>query len=517
MIPAVVTPPDTNSSPCGFGLASKMAHNRLRHSKLIKTDDHIKFEALKKLKTIILADPSSSKLGRSLVSGVQMLTDESEWAASFADAFAGKAVATLAKRAASLWRFNTWTEANGLGPAINASESVVYRYMLELKETGSPTTAMSFLQSWTFLFHQAGMLGPGIEVLSSRVRGAARSMFALKRPLKQAAPLTVLMLVALENVVSLAPYEHWKIIAGHMLLCLGSSSRFGDSIRLASLSVTSHNGLQILEAESMQYKTAHADRKNRLLPLIGLGRFFTKAPWASDWMDLRKAHNLGLDPALPAWSEISNSWLDRRMTTGEAHWFLREFLASSGFKEDELDLVGCHSLKCTLLSWASKGGYLPISDRLLMGHHLTRESQSAVVYGRDELTRIAVVVYQMVRDIKNKKFRPDASRAERVALQVGLMASDGEQDEPESSDEDDALPEDVEATESLDCNRASWDDLQLDELQRLRVHVFSGVAHIRSSRDERKFVCGRRCTKNFNLMKPGSNFADMPICLQCRR
>ena len=75
------------------------------------------------------------------------------------------------------------------------------------------------------------------------------------------------------------------------------------------------------------------------------------------------------------------------MTTGEAHWFLREFLASSGFKEDELDLVGCHSLKCTLLSWASKGGYLPIPDRFLMGHHLTRESQSAVVYGRDELTR----------------------------------------------------------------------------------------------------------------------------------
>ena len=233
MIPAVVTPPDTNPSPCGFGLASKMAHSRLRHSKLIKTDDHIKFEALRKLMTLILDDPSSSKLGRSLVSGVQMLTGENEWAASFADASAGKAVATLAKRAASLWRFNTWTESNG--------------------------------------------------------------------------------------------------------------------------------------------------------------------------------------------------WLDRRMTTGEAHWFLREFLASSGFKEDELDLVGCHSLKCTLLSWASKGGYLTISDRLLWGQHLTRESQSAVVYGRDELRRIAVVVYQMVRDIKNKKFRPDASQAERVALQVGLMVSDGEQ------------------------------------------------------------------------------------------
>ena len=147
---------------------------------------------------------------------MQMLTDEDEWAATFADSSAGKTVATLAKRVASLWKFITWTEANGPGPAINAGESEVYRYRLEPKETGTPTTATSF----------------------------------------------------------------------------------------------------------------------------------------------------------------------------------------------------------------------SISERLLLGHHLTRESRSAVVYGRDELTRIAVVVYQTVRNSKNKKFRPDASRAERVALQVGLLASDGEQESP---------------------------------------------------------------------------------------
>ena len=72
----------------------------------MRTDDHIKWEAMKKLKTLLLGDPSASKLGRSLVSGVQMLSDEKEWAASLSDAFAGKAVATLAKRASALWRFN---------------------------------------------------------------------------------------------------------------------------------------------------------------------------------------------------------------------------------------------------------------------------------------------------------------------------------------------------------------------------------------------------------------------------
>ena len=384
--------------------------------------------------------------------------------------------------------------------------------MQELKEQGSPTTASSFIQAWTFLHHHVGLLGQGLDALSSRVRGASQAMFSLKRPLKQAYPLTVLMIVALENVTLLAPYDHWRIIAGHMLLCLGSCSRFGDSMRLASLSLSCHDGLQIIEAESMSYKTAKKNRQNKLLPLIGLGRIFAKTPWASQWMDLRSEHQLTLDPALPAWSEIKQGWLQRRMTTGEAQLFLKEFLASSGFDESELAGIGCHSLKCTLLSWASKGAYLPIADRLLMGHHLSKENLSAVVYSRDELTRITVVIYQMLRDVKNKKFKPDASRAERVAEKIDLT-----DDDSQNSSDDEADMADVMFTPCNTGPRASWDDLPLDELKRLRIHSFSGVAHIASRREQHRFVCGRRNSKNYGLIPEGSNFADMPICLQCRR
>ena len=516
MVPAVVTPPDAGNAKPSAGPATRMAANRLRHSQLVKTDDHVLWEALKKLKAILLCDASATKLGRSLVSGVSMLTEEAEWSRSLSDAFAGKAVATVAKRASTLWRFHNWCMENELGPAVNANESVIYRYMQWLKEHGAPTSASSFMQAWTFLHHQTGLLGPGLDALSSRVRGASRAMFALKRPLQQAAPLTVKMIVALENVATLAPYDHWRIIAGHMLLCLGSCSRFGDSIRLASLSVSSHNGLHLVEAESMSYKTAKKDRQDRLLPLIGLGKFFSKDSWAIQWMDLRAQYGLKLDPSLPAWSEISQDWLARRMTTGEAHWFLKEFMASSGFAEEELVRIGCHSLKCTLLSWASKGAYLPIADRLLMGHHLSKENQSAVVYSRDELTRVTVVIHQMLRDVKNKKFKPDASRAERVASQVGLSDDDNQGTATDDSDED-AGAEDVEFTPCNTGARASWDDLPLDDLKRLRVHKFSGVAHIASNRDPHKFICGRRNTRNFGLIPEGSNFADMPICLQCHR
>ena len=117
MIPAVVTPHDTSSAPCSSGTLSKMASNRLRHTQLVKTDDHVKWEAMKKLKTLLLADPAMSKLGRSLVSGVQLLTSEAEWATSLSDAFAGKAVATLAKRASSLWKVQHLDGRSWSGPS----------------------------------------------------------------------------------------------------------------------------------------------------------------------------------------------------------------------------------------------------------------------------------------------------------------------------------------------------------------------------------------------------------------
>ena len=77
----------------------------------------------------------------------------------------------------------------------------------------------------------------------------------------------------------------------------------------------------------------------------------------------------------------------------------------------------------------------------------------------------------MVRDVKNKKFKPDAFRAERIADQVEL--TDSESQDTDSSN-DDARQEDVESTPCNMGPRASWDDLPLDELRRLKVHAYSG-------------------------------------------
>ena len=133
------------------------------------------------------------------------------------------------------------------------------------------------------------------------------------------------------------------------------ASRFGDVKSLESLQLSTSDDIQVLEAESASFKTQRfSEKQKKLLRIVSLGSFFSRRPWAEDWMELRQKHNLSLDPALPAFSEIRQEWLDRRMLTGEAQAHLIEFMESSGFSREEFKGVGCHSLKCTLLSWVSK-------------------------------------------------------------------------------------------------------------------------------------------------------------------
>ena len=148
---------------------------------------------------------------------------------------------------------------------------------------------------------------------------------------------------------------------------------------LASLSGEQAGDIFLIEAESRAYKTANCSKnKSRFLPLCTLGRFFAKDSWGVEWLRLRAESGLGLNPALPAWSESTSCWLHRRMATGQAQLFLVEFLTASGLKS-ELGRVGTHSLKCTVLSWMSKGGEVLLEERRLLGHHLDPNARGPAV------------------------------------------------------------------------------------------------------------------------------------------
>ncbi|CAE7638190.1 unnamed protein product [Symbiodinium sp. CCMP2592] len=302
------------------------ARERLRIAALLATDDSSRWEALRKFRTLVLLDPALSQVGQSLAAEALILRDGDQMRRTFLDVFHGKSTATLVKRASSLWRFANFCFDNGLGNPLGAGEKVLYRYMSHLEEHGKPTSASAFLQAWNFAVHTLKLCSPdALGALSARVKGAAQRMYSLKRKLVQAVPLTVKQVKGLEYVVLKSPYPHWRIIAGHLLMCIGSSCRFADSLQLTSLKVSTAQGVTLVEAESSKWKTA--SRKDQLLPLASLGKFFAEESWGEVWAKEREAAGLGLGP-------VTGEWLNRPMSTGEVVHLVVEKIRKGAFKPD---------------------------------------------------------------------------------------------------------------------------------------------------------------------------------------
>ena len=497
------------------------AKKRLHIARLIRTDDHARWEALRKLKMLILLNPSSSELGRTLVASATLLRSDDQLGSSIIDSFSAKATGTLVKRAGALWRYAKYCATHNIADPLSSSESDLYSYMQYLKVHGAATSANDFIQSWRFLHHAVGLKCCQVdELISARVRGAADGMFSSKRKLVQAVPLTTKMVLALEKIVLMGPYPHWRLIAGHLLLCLGSSSRFADSIRLDHIIIEEFNGVYLIDASEAQYKTATTrERKARLLPILCLGRFFAREAWAPVWMRLRAEAGFGNDPSLNAFSEITSQWMTRAMSTGEASLFLQEFLIGSGFKPADLEGVATHSLKCTLLSYVAKGNYLPLPDRRALGHHLEAGDNSAITYSRDELSRLMVRVERMLQDIRAGDFRPDDRRVQRIAEQSGAVGRDDFLTEAGDGSED---SEDFSAADlergpmGLEPGRTAFDDLTLEAVSNSLVHVHSGVLHV-LSQVASHFACGRKKTTNYKPLEETSFPTDVPVCIQCAK
>lgn len=522
---AISSPSVTPTSGVGeYSSSVSFARQRLRMSGLIQTEDQLRWEALRKIKTVVLLNPMASSIGETLATQAMTLCDAGDFTTSFTNCFASKSTGTLVKRSYALWRFSQWCSENGVLDPLSATESVVYAYVSFLQANAAPTSGVDFLQMWRFMHHVLGLKKCPLDViLSSRTKGLADAMHATKSKLKQSEPLRARMILALERIVLEAPYVHWKVIAGQFLLCIGSCSRFSDSIYLDSLVLSRDGELHLLEADESKYKTStNRDRKARLLPICSLGQFLSDRPWAPKWIEVRLEQGLATSPSLPAWSEISGHWMSRRMTTAEAYSYLHEFLRGSGFSHEDLLGIGTHSMKTTLLSWSAKGQYLDLPDRRLMGHHLDPGSNSAVTYSRDELTRLQVTVHQMFQDVKSGFFRPDDTRVQRLSASIALKNADKpaapselDSSEDESTESDCGEGEADRTAMDLEPPRIPFDELALESVVNSKVHISSGVLHLTGV--DSLFKCGRKITRNYEDIGNNTLATDVPVCMQCAK
>ena len=145
--------PTSSSASSSTTQVSDFAKRRLHIARLIRTDDHARWEALRKLKMLILLNPSSSELGRTLVASATLLRSDDQLGSSIIDSFSAKATGTLVKRAGALWRYAKYCATHNMQDPLSSSESDLYAYMQHLKVHGAATSANDFLH--------------GVEVLSS--------------------------------------------------------------------------------------------------------------------------------------------------------------------------------------------------------------------------------------------------------------------------------------------------------------------------------------------------------------
>ena len=509
---------------------------RLKGVRVQRTDEDERNHALKKLKAVVLLDPMATALGKSLVQQTGALETEEVISSSFCDAFSSKAAGTLTKRAGSLQRLVVQLYKQEVASPWRMEEAQLYAALTTLRDGGCGATSLShILESLHFLNSIVRFLHMDLEeVISARCKGVAHSCFVSKAPLEQRDPLTCGQVRRLEEaMVRAGPVG--QCILGQILFCIHAVCRWKDSQKLKGLELLGHGEGQILFGDALGSKTAVSqESKSRFTPYAALAQGLTECSWGRLWMDARRQCKLsfGQGPGgycLPTRSQRTDEWGKTPMGAGEASSYLAEILEGT---EEEGQRIGTHSLKVTLLTWASRSTVVRLSknERLLLGHHIAPGVKSMVTYSREGDTSLIGKVLALYRSIRSGIFNPDLQPAARV-LQVAdsltaggdvtaagpevpdevvvepMGGSDNESGGTATGDED-AAPFDL---PGLPAVRVPFAEV---ELSQCRIHSVSGIAHC--LRDTDFFYCGRMCTARYSRYS-GVGTEDPDVCLQCTR
>ena len=495
---------------------------RLMLARLVQTEDTVRHGSLRKLKDVICNSLDDSGLGRSLKTYAGNFSEEHVLQSVFSGVFVKKSTGTLAKRSNHLWELQNWLFEMHVPSSFHMTENELYEYIQFLRYSGrGATVGKQTLQAVTFLFHTADADKMKLaSLMSSRVKGAADALMALKPPLKQAAPLKCDIVYALESLIFQIKETHLKVILGHLLFCIYACSRFGDSVEMTDLTISHSAEFCLVEAFTKRYKMGNSEKKRHFLPLVALGRcLYYPKPWAVEWFEARDEEMLNEAKfTMPAWSESASQWIHNRpMSTGEAATFLREFLTMAGFGYCAYDF-SCHSCKATILSWMAKSNMMDFESRRLLGHHLPPGAASTLVYSRDEMTRLQKSVYQVLVLIRQGEFDPDLDRVSRLRQMLGNDDFPVEH-LPEGNDEEffesDLSEDDLNENEVREAQQI--DDLEFESANEyykaLVVNPKSSVVHGVS--DNGRLLCGRQWSEEYKDIPTSVQLSSLPFCIQC--
>ena len=435
----------------------------LRRARREPLDEDIRRLALHKFKDLVLQDPLATQLGTSLRGCFDTGFLHEDIDQSFRDAFRMKASSTRQKRASSMTRLaKLLREAGQLYP-LRLSEPELYSALCNMRAAGAgATSAQHIIETLHFVDATAKLLVADLsQVVSARCRGVARNMFLGKNPLCLKKPLTVEQVQHLENLMHTSRTV-LQCILGQLLFCIHSCCRWKDAQRLKSITLESGHGTSLIHADALTSKTARTvEAKTRYLPYSALGTGVSSTDWAAPWLAARQAEELECcDFVLPSYSEKHSSWVSIPVSAAEATVWLREFLESVG-TPFQPQLVGSHSCKTTLLTWAGRCTKVVFSptERRLLGHHLDANMKSVMCHSRECYTSLCSKVLNMIRLIRSGEFQPD-----QPAIDIMVQLAEGTdecaagaqqvgEEEAAGSDSDSSLAslESVPADEPEEC------------------------------------------------------------------
>eukprot|EP00435_Cladocopium_sp_Y103_P041055 s1362_g11.t1 len=375
----------------------KFAMKRIASAKFVIQEDELLSRCLNQIKTMMLMDLHGTEIGTAMSNLAGGLDESADLLQVLKDCFARKATATILKRTSSMLTLAGWLLEGSL---------------CHLRDSGAaPSKASHVLEAVNFFNSILRYRNINIkDLMSSRVTGAAHSMFLNKRKLLQAPQLTVAAARALEKACVAEANLLQTVVCRTLLFCIFASARWSDLVRIEQLFVDIFEDVTMIEGVTSRHKTSRTkEAKTRLLPFTALGRFWDRKSWGLVFVDAwDKIRDQTQCAFLPAWNDRSGTWSTSPMTTAEASCFLKEYLAAY-LGEHEAVKYSTHSCKPTLLTWVAMTEHLTQEERTLMGHHMEASTKSATTYNRDALLIIHAKVAKVLEMIRQGELKPDAS------------------------------------------------------------------------------------------------------------
>eukprot|EP00435_Cladocopium_sp_Y103_P022625 s1635_g5.t1 len=341
-------PPERTASRTPFHL------QRLMATRLAQTDDQLRAKAMRRLRDLVLADPSRTNLGRALLDSTGQLLGQDRISCVFADAFRSRATSTLVKRSMDYYKLAMWLEQHLNLQPMQLSENAVYLYLSFLRDSkAAPTSADAAVKAIWFMHSTAGIIEFNPGSFTSRITVVCRDMYMGKRLLKQAPALPASVVRALEEYALMTDSRVDSFFTNFILFCIYSSCRIGDASKMKAVEFSRHNDVFLVEASTSEAKNTNTmERRRILLPFAALGWGVFPNPWCLKWK--MQLEEMKPDTIMPAFSEVSGQFLDRRITTAEANAWMKEgqhshaewseqwAASESDVTDDEGLQEGCH-------------------------------------------------------------------------------------------------------------------------------------------------------------------------------